>query len=140
MDKNGANFEKSVKSMIEKLRCFPLVCQLPIGEEDHFSGIIDLIEMKKLTWKNDYNKGANIIEEEFKESDDIEFYNLALNKRQELIENIANLDDKFGDLYLEEVEFTSKDIKEALKRITFKQTGVVVLCGSSYKNKGFELN
>eukprot|EP01080_Neovahlkampfia_damariscottae_P000422 gene422-6835_t len=138
MDKNGANFEKSVKSMIDKLRCFPLICQIPIGEEDHFSGIIDLVEMKKLTWKDDHDKGANMIVNEFDESEDKEQYNLVLEKRQELIENLANIDEKFGDIYLEEGNISVEEIKQALKRVTIAQTGVIVLCGSSYKNKGVQ--
>jgi elongation factor G len=133
MDKNGANFDFSVQSMVDKLKCVPLVIQLPIGQEDHFTGIIDLIKMRTLHWKSDEN-GAKMIKNKIDETS--EYFEISSKKRLELIESIANVDEKFGDIYLAENEITVKDIKEALRRITIRQSGVIVLCGSSYKNKG----
>jgi elongation factor G len=133
MDRDGASFTSSIQSLEKKLyvKTFPI--QMPVSHSKNFSQIVDLIAMEILDWDDDdygYNIERSPIEDEI-------VLTRAQSARDKLLESIANYDDVFMDLYLTENNNVSPtDIKAALKRITQERKGVIVLCGSSLKNKG----
>lgn len=132
MDKLGANFFNAMESIKERLLIKPIPIQIPIGSENEFKGVIDLINLKEVYWTNE--DGSSY---EFK---DISEQNLeqALNIRSLMLETIAELNDDFMLKYLED-KYTIDDIYNALRDITLNKLGVVVLCGSSLKNIGVQL-
>lgn len=136
MDKTGADIIKSIQSIVENLDCKPILVQFPNGEEENFKGIIDLIRMEKISWE-EKDLGKIYHRKALEEKDPL--YTDCIKHRNKMIEDIAEIDEKFGDIYLSGETIQEKDIKEALKRITLDDKGVVVLCGSSFKNKGVQL-
>ncbi len=132
MDKLGANFFNAMESIKERLLTKPIPIQIPIGSENEFKGIIDLINLKEVYWINE--DGSSY---EFR---DISNQNLekALNVRNLMLETIAELNDDFMLKYLED-RYTIDDIYNALRDITLNRLGVIVLCGSSLRNIGVQL-
>jgi len=133
MDKIGADFLYSVGTIHSRLGANAHPIQLPIGAEDHFTGIIDLIEMKQHTYTNDL--GTDIIVSEIDEAhmEDAEL------QREALIEAVSNLDEELMMKYLEGEEITIAELKAAIRRATINVEFFPVLCGSAFKNKGVQL-
>ena len=132
MDKMGADFYFSLKTMKERLKANAVPIQLPIGAEEDFKGLIDLIEEKAYIYNNDDGTGIDVIDvpEEFK--DLVEEY------RSALIEAVAETDDVLLNKFFEGEEITEAEIKKALRTATIQNLVVPVMCGSAYKNKGVQ--
>ena len=133
MDKMGADFLYSVKTIHERLQANAHPVQLPIGAEDEFRGIIDLITMKAFMYANDL--GTDIQETEIPE----DMVELAEEWRTNLIEAVAETDEDLMERYLEGEELTVEEIKAAIRKATVNVEFYPVLCGSAFKNKGVQL-
>ena len=132
MDITGADFYGCVDQMKERLGCHPVPIQLPIGAEDNFQGIVDLIKMRAFIHKDDLGK-------EIEETDVPEDMKADAEKyRAEMVEAAAEQDDELMMKYLEGEELTEEEIKKGLRKGTIANTLVPVTCGSSYKNKGVQ--
>jgi elongation factor G len=133
MDKVGADFYMLVDSVREKLGALPLPIQIPIGQEDQFQGVIDLVEQKALIWKGE-ELGAKFditeIPEEFKEQ--VHKY------REDMIVHLADVDEDIMHNYLEGKPSSVEQIKKAIRKGTLAIKFVPVLCGTSFKNKGVQ--
>jgi elongation factor G len=135
MDRVGADFERCVEMMRDRLDAVPAVVQLPVGVESDFRGIIDLVAMKAVLWPlDDDTEGAKF------ETVDIpaEYAEAAEAARHELLETIAHVDDHLMEKYLEGEELTVDEIKAAIRTGTIAFEFVPVLCGSAFKNKGVQ--
>ncbi len=134
MDRLGADFMKSVKSIREKLGARAVPIQVPIGAEADFQGVVDLIEMKQIIWK-DESLGA-----EFEISDEIDetVFFIARDKREKLIEALADFDDTLMEKFLGGEDVTSLEIKTALRKAVLTGKLTPVLCGTAFKNKGVQ--
>jgi elongation factor G len=132
MDRTGADFDGAVETMRTRLGAHPLPIQLPIGQEAGFEGVVDLIEMKALVWKDEL--GTEFEHEEIPE----ELREQAEQHRTELIEACADYDDELMEAYLNEEEIPHERIAQSLKRATLDIKVTPVLCGSSFKNKGVQ--
>jgi elongation factor G len=132
MDRTGADFAGAVETMRTRLGAHPLPIQLPIGEESGFVGVVDLIEMKALVWKDEL--GTEFEYEEIPE----ELREQAEKHRTELIEACADYDDELMEAYLNEEEISHERIAESLRKATLDIKVTPVLCGSSFKNKGVQ--
>ncbi|SHJ37972.1 elongation factor G [Lutispora thermophila] len=133
MDIMGADFYRVVEMMKERLKCNAVPIQLPIGKENDFIGIIDLVTMKAEIYKDDL--GKEIEETEIPE----DMMDLAQEYRENLIEAASDNDEELMMKYLEGEELTIEEIKAAIRKGTLANKLVPVLCGSSYKNKGVQL-
>jgi elongation factor G len=132
MDRIGANFNRTVSMIIDRLQGKPLLLQLPLGSEENYKGVIDLIESK--AWMFSGEAGAEPIATEIPESEKAKFE----ESRHALMEKIAELDDEFLTSYLDGHTASTEEIKAALRRITVANKGVPVVCGSALKNKGMQ--
>jgi len=132
MDKVGADFVQAVKTMKERLGANPLPVQLPIGAEDTFIGVIDLITEQALLWKDEL--GTEWAEEDIP----ADMADEAHEARTHLIEACADYDDELMELYLAEEPISTDRIKKALRQATLDIKVTPVLCGSSFKNKGVQ--
>ena len=132
MDIMGADFYNVVKMMKERLKTNPVPIQLPIGAEDTFRGIIDLVEMNADVYYDDLGKDMRVeeIPEDMKEK--------ANEYREQLLEAIAEQDEEIMNKYLEGEEITTEEIKRCLRKGTIDNKIVPVTCGTSYKNKGVQ--
>jgi len=132
MDRVGADFHKSVESMIERLDAKPVVIQLPIGAEADFRGVIDLVEMKAHIWHDE--KGDNWetvdIPDEYAES--------AREWRGKMLEALADIDEKLLEKYLEDVHISIEEIHSAIRAGTLQQLFVPAMMGSAFKNKAVQ--
>lgn len=133
MDRIGADFNRGVQMMIDRLAANPIPIQLPIGIEDTFKGVIDLIRMKSLTYV-DESMGADYVLGEIP----ADMMDEALAYREKLISAITDYDDAMTEKYLEGKEITEEEIKRALRKATIDIKVIPVLCGSSFKNKGVQ--
>ena len=134
MDKLGADFYFTVDTIINRLGARPLVIQLPIGAESSFEGVIDLVEMRALTWRGDVEMGAKYTIEEIPES----MKEKAAEYRTALLETVAEADDALMEKYFAGEELTVAEIKGAIRKLTVTSTLYPVLCGSAFKNKGVQ--
>ena len=132
MDIMGADFYHVIDMMKERLKCNAVPIQLPIGAEDTFKGIIDLVEMKAYIYTNDL--GTNISVEDIPE----DMAELAQKYHDELIEHVAEQDEELMDKFFEGEELTIEEIKRTIRKSTIANTMVPVVCGTSYKNKGVQ--
>ena len=132
MDVVGANFDRTLKMMRERLNAHPIAVQLPIGKEDTFRGIIDLISMKAELYEDDL---GTIIQESDIPDDLLE---TAKKYREEMIEEIADFDEEVMELYLGGEDVPNDMIKKVLRRECVANQVTPVLCGSAYKNKGVQ--
>lgn len=142
MDKPAADTDLCLISLIKKLKIKPLMLHVPIGMGKHFKGVIDLVKMEKVLWKNTENSDGRMFEiKSVTLESDKELYHSAVVERDKLIELIADLDDVVAEKYINEGAnaLVISDIQSALRRITIKRLAVPVLCGSSYKNVGVQL-
>jgi len=133
MDRMGANWEKDLASIHERLTPRAVPINLPIGAEENFSGVIDLFKMKAIRFEGE--KGEKLKEEEIPADKD----EWAKKWRHELIEKIVEQDDKLMQSYLEGQEITEADLKKVLRKSTIEGRIVPVLCGTALKNKGVQL-
>ena len=133
MDRTGADFDFDVQSIVERLEAKPAVLHIPIGAEENFIGVIDLVEMKAHTWSKDDGSEWDISEISEDKIDE------ANSKRQELLDVIAEADDEILEKYLGDEELTVAEIKKAIRKGTLEGLFVPVLAGSAFKNKGVQL-
>ena len=132
MDILGADFYNVVDMMKTRLGANPVPLQLPIGSEDVFKGMVDLVEMKAIIYTDDLGKTSEAAEIPEEMKDDAELY------RQNLLDAVAESDDELMMKYLEGEEITAEEIKAAIRKATIACKMTPVLCGSSYKNKGVQ--
>lgn len=133
MDRVGANFFRCVDMIVDRLGAKPLVLQYPIGVEDQFKGVVDLVKMQSIVWKDD-KLGA---EYEYSEipselKDKVEEY------RSSLVETAVEADDELMEKYLSGEELTEEELKKAIRKGTIEGVFVPVLCGTAFKNKGVQ--
>ncbi|MDR2869205.1 MAG: elongation factor G [Deferribacteraceae bacterium] len=134
MDRTGANFKRVVDMMKSRLGARPLIIALPIGAEDKFQGVVDLVKMQSIIWHGEelgakYSYGdipADMLEE-------------AKAARLEMVETVTEADEKLMEKYLEGEELTEAEIKGAIRKGTIDRLFTPVICGSSFKNKGVQL-
>ena len=133
MDRIGSNFFGTVKMMVDRLGANPLITQIPIGAEDRFIGVIDLIRSKAIVW-DEHSLGM-----EFKEvSLPKEMEQEASLYRSKLIESVAELDEHLMDKYLNGEEISESEMKAALRKATISMKAVPVLCGAALRNQGIQ--
>ncbi|MEI2364748.1 elongation factor G [Niallia circulans] len=132
MDKIGADFLYSLKTLHERLQANAHAIQLPIGAEDQFEGIIDLVEMKATFYGNDL--GTDIQEREIPE----DYRELAEEYHEKLVEAVAELDEELMEKYLGGEEITTDELKAAIRKGTVNVEFYPVICGSAFKNKGVQ--
>lgn len=134
MDRIGANFDRCIKMMVERLGANPIPVQIPLGREDKFRGVIDLIRMKAVVY-DESTLGAQFYEEDIPH----DLYDKALEYRSYLVEALAELDDSLMEKYIGDANIKEQDIIGSLRNATIGHKCVPVLCGSAFKNKGIQL-
>ena len=132
MDIMGADFYNVVDMMKERLQCNAVPIQLPIGAEDEFKGLIDLLEMKAYIYNNDLGTDISVTDVPADMQDKAEEY------REALLESVAELDEELMEKYFEGEELTIEEIKRAIRKGTIANQIVPVCCGTSYRNKGVQ--
>ncbi|MCY4155581.1 MAG: elongation factor G [Gammaproteobacteria bacterium] len=133
MDRSGADFARVVNQIRERLGSAPVPLQLPIGAEDKFRGVVDLIRLKAICW-DDQNKGMTFAEKDLP----AELADACRQAREQLVEAAAEADDTLMEQYLEEGDLTEAEIRRGLRARTLANEIVPVLCGSAFKNKGVQ--
>jgi len=134
MDKLGADFYFTVQTIIDRLGAKPLVLQLPIGAEDDFDGVVDLVEMKAITWRGKVETGAEPTIEEIP----ADLVEKAEEYREKLLEAVAESDEELMEKYFGGEELTLEEIKAAIRKMTVNSEIYPVLCGTAYRNKGVQ--
>jgi len=133
MDRTGADFFRTIQMMRDRLNTNPVPFQIPLGAEDHFDGIIDLVKMKATKFDEE-SKGATLIEIDIPS----EMTALAIEYREKLVESIVEHDDEMMHHYLEGVEITEEEIMHAARNATLALDITPVFCGAAFKNKGVQ--
>ncbi len=133
MDRIGADFDRVVGDMRERLRANPVPVQLPLGVEEDLRGVIDLVTMKAVVWDDD-SLGARYREDEIPE----EYKERAAAARERLLEAASDVDEKLMEKYLNGEEIAEADIRAAVRAGTLAMKVVPVVCGSAFKNKGVQ--
>ncbi|NKQ56373.1 elongation factor G [Amycolatopsis sp. K13G38] len=134
MDKLGADFYYTVKTISERLGVRPLPIQLPIGAESDFEGVVDLVRMKALVWRGEVKKGEDYAVEDIP----AELAEKAAEYREALIEAVAETDDTLMEKFLEGEELTQDEIKSGIRKLVVTREAFPVLAGSAFKNKGVQ--
>ncbi|TWD79511.1 translation elongation factor 2 (EF-2/EF-G) [Kribbella amoyensis] len=134
LDRTGAEFMRCVDMIRDRLAAVALVMQLPIGSESDFIGVVDLVEMRALTWRGETKIGEDYTVEEIPAS----HTELAAEWRDKLIETLAEADDEIMELYLEGEQPTLEQLKAAIRRATLASKLTPVLTGTAFKNKGVQ--
>lgn len=134
MDKLGADFYFTVKTIVDRLGAKPLVLQLPIGAEDDFEGVVDLINMQAITWPGRVEVGAEPSYGEIP----AELADRAAEYREKLLEAVAESDEELMEKYFGGEELTVEEIKTAIRKMTVSSEIFPVLCGTAYRNKGVQ--
>jgi elongation factor G len=132
MDRIGANFDQGVQTMIDRLGAHPVPIQLPIGAESDFRGIIDLINMKAILYRDDLGKDIEVTDIPADHVD------VADDARETLLDEVSHYDDELVELILEEAEIPAARLIAAIRKATLELKLTPVLCGSSFKNKGVQ--
>ncbi len=132
MDRMGASFERSLESIKERLTPYAVPINIPIGAEDKFEGVIDLIQMKAVYFEGD--SGEKVVMKEIPSALQEE----ARKWREQLLEKVAEQDEKLLERYLENQEIQEEEIRKVLREATIKGNIVPVLCGASFRNKGVQ--
>jgi elongation factor G len=132
MDRVGADFEQGIQTMIDRLGAHPVPIQLPIGAEAGFRGIVDLINMKAIVYKDELGKDVSIEDIPAAMADEAE------TAREHLLEEVSHYDDELVELILEEQEIPKERLVAAIRKATLEIKMTPVLCGSSFKNKGVQ--
>ena len=132
MDRIGADFERGVQTMIDRLGAHPVPIQLPIGAESGFRGIVDLVENKAILYLDELGKDQDVVEipEELVEP--------AAAAREHLLDEVSHYDDELVEMILEEQEISPARLRQAIRKATLEIRLTPVLCGSSFKNKGVQ--
>ena len=131
MDRIGVDPEKAIKDLEERLSAKPLITQIPLGKEDNFRGVIDLVEMKEIDW------GEDLLGTEFETREiSAEYQEEARIKRGEMLEKLSDVDDALMERYLDEAEISVDDIKKVIRKGTITLQFFPVFFGASFKNKG----
>jgi elongation factor G len=134
LDRTGADFFRCVQMMIDRLNATPLVLQIPIGNEADFIGVVDLVEMRALTWR-----GETAMGEEFAIEDiPADLADDAAEWREKLLETLSDADDEVAEAYLSDVALSPAQIRAAIRRATIAGKLNPVLTGSAFKNKGVQ--
>ncbi|KAA2264740.1 elongation factor G [Solihabitans fulvus] len=134
MDKLGADFYYTVKTIQDRLGAKPLPIQLPIGTESDFIGLVDLVEMRALTWRGEVQKGEDYTVEEIP----ADMAEIVAQYREQLLEAVAETDDDLMERYLGGEELTVAEIKAGIRKIVTNRSAYPVMCGSAFKNKGVQ--
>ncbi|OFP36302.1 MULTISPECIES: elongation factor G [unclassified Corynebacterium] len=134
MDKLGADFFYTVGTIVDRLGAKPLVMQIPIGAEDNFDGVVDLIDMKALQWPGKVETGTPPQITEIPE----DLQELAEEYREKLLETVAESDEELMEKYFGGEELTKEEIKGAIRKLTVNSEVYPVFCGTAYRNKGVE--
>ncbi len=134
LDRTGADFFRCVDMIVERLNSTPLVLQLPIGAEQDFLGVVDLVGMRALTWRGETTIGEDYTVEEIP----AELAEQAAEYREKLVETLAEVDDDVMEKYLEGEDFTVEELEDAIRRATLADKLNPVLCGTAFKNKGVQ--
>ncbi len=132
MDRIGADFERGVQTMVDRLGAHPVPIQLPIGAEADFRGLIDLVENHAILYKDELGKEQETVEIP------AEFAEQAAAAREHLLEEVSHYDDELLEMILEEQEIPVDRLKAAIRKATLEIQMTPVLCGSSFKNKGVQ--
>ena len=132
MDRIGADFDRGVQTMIDRLGAHPVPIQLPIGAEQDFTGIIDLVQMKAIVYKDELGKDQDVIEIPERLRAEAEA------AHEHLLEEISHYDDELVEMILEEHEISPDRLKQSIRKATLATEITPVLCGSSFKNKGVQ--
>jgi elongation factor G len=133
MDRTGADFFAAVQSMVDRLGAHPVPVQLPIGQEEHHRGVVDLVEMRAITWADDLGTKMEIGEIP------VELAEQAQEYHHQLIDSIAEFDDELTETYLLDEESVTPDmVRRALRKGTLQNKITPVLLGSAFKNKGVQ--
>jgi elongation factor G len=132
MDRIGADFERTVQMIRDRLDALPAVIQLPIGAESEFKGVIDLLEEKALVWSSDMGEEWETLDIPANMEAEAE------DARHQLIDVVSNFDDNIMEKYLAEEPITADDLRRAVRTATLAAAVVPVLCGSAFKNKGVQ--
>ena len=133
MDRTGADFFATIKMIEERFNSIPLIIQLPVGKEQQFSGVVDLIGQKTMTWNED-TLGLT-----FEHSDiPSDLLPRVEQAREKLIETVADVDDYIAEKYIEGIPVSEKEIIDAIRRATISLKVVPVMCGSALRNKGIQ--
>jgi elongation factor G len=134
LDRTGADFFRCVQMMVDRLNATPLVLQIPIGLEGDHIGVVDLVEMRALTWRGETKKGEDYAVEEIP----ADLADQASEYRDKLLETLSEADDDIMMKYLEGEEFAVEELKAAIRRATIAGKLNPVVCGSAFKNKGVQ--
>ncbi len=135
MDRQGADFFKVYAEIKEKLGANPVPIQIPIGAEEKFEGVIDLIEMKAVRWYEDENKGTNYSLEEIP----AELVSQANEWKEKLVESVAEVDDEIMERYFDDPDsITKEEMLDVIRRATIQGVIIPMMCGSAFKNKGVQ--
>jgi elongation factor G len=134
MDKLGADFYYTVQTIVDRLGATPLVCQIPIGSESDFIGVVDLLRMKALTWRGETKLGEDY------EVEDIpaDLQAKAEEYRHHLVEKVAEADDALMEKYLEGEDLTLDELKAGIRKLTLEGEVNPIFCGTAFKNKGVQ--
>jgi elongation factor G len=132
MDRRGASLERTVEMIRERLNAVPIRCQLPVGREDEFRAVVDLVDFNQ---RNFIDDGLDHVRVSEIEPDLVAEANAA---REHMIEEIADFDTDIAEKFLENEPISNQDLSDALRRITVANTAIPVLCGSALRNKGIE--
>ncbi len=133
MDRSGANFFKVYEQMRSRLKANPVPLQVPIGAEDTFAGVVDLIKMKAIFW-DDSTQGMKFEEREIPS----DLVSVCQEWREKMVENAAEASEELMNKYLEEGDLSIADIKKGLRQRTIASEIVPMMCGSAFKNKGVQ--
>ena len=133
MDRTGADFQGCIQMMVDRLRIVPLPIQIPIGKEEDFQGVIDLITMKAIIYDS-HSLGARFDILDISES----YLEEASRQRENLIERLAERDDFLMEKFVDGQEISEWDLKRAIREVTLQLKGTPVLCGAAFRNKGVQ--
>ena len=133
LDRVGASYDYSLKTIREKLGANPIQLQIPIGTEADFTGVIDLLEMKAIYWRDELGSDPKV------EEIPPDLIDIAAEKRSQLVETIAEFDDSLIVKFLDNQEITISELKAALRKAVIKGIATPVFCGSSLRNKAVQL-
>ena len=133
MDRIGADFERCIRMMVKRLAANPLPVQIPVGAEENFQGVIDLLTGKMLVFEEE-SQGSLVIEKEIP----AEFIDKFTAARVALVEKLADFDEGVMEKYLEEQTISADELRKAIRAATLKLQVVPVFCGSAFKNKGVQ--
>jgi elongation factor G len=132
MDRVGADFDGGVRTMIDRLGAHPVPIQLPIGSEQDFRGLIDLVQNNAIVYKDELGKDQEVVDMP------PELAEQAAAAREHLLEEVSHYDDELLEMILEEQEISADRLKQAIRKATLEIKMTPVLCGSSFKNKGVQ--